>query len=574
VLAIALSLSTSAMALSLQVELEGVEGQQEENVHALLGIYQERNDENLTVPRLLALHRRAPEQIREALAPFGLYRVEIDDSLTQPDGEGGRWVARYEIDPGAPVKIGSVDYRVTGPGADNPAFPKQFPMQSGDVLLHTAYEQAKGDITRAASSGGYIDAELVRHVVLIDPVAYEAHIEFHLDTGPRYYLGQVTFEQDLLADKYLNKFVNFQPGAIYDPDLLLALQGRLIGMEYFSEVEIVPLKDQAGADRQVPIEVVAKRNKANKYRVGVGFATDVGPRFSLDYRRRYIGRFGHKLRAEMEIAPVTQSLVAEYRIPVRNPVSDYIMIRPEMYAFDTATRQGTLFKVGAVHSVATPGGWRRNLGIDYRYEDYEVADEDRDSFNGLVPHASWSRVVADDPINTKNGWRLKFLLQGTAENVLSETSYLSGNASGKLIRTLGEGNRFITRANLGVIWAAGITDVPASQRFFAGGDNSIRGWALDGLGPRDPETGRVVGGRYLAVGSLEYERKVHGPWSAAVFTDFGNAFDPDYSADWEQSAGLGLRFATPIGPVRLDVAYALTKDPGGFRLHFGLGPDL
>jgi translocation and assembly module TamA len=319
---------------------------------------------------------------------------------------------------------------------------------------------------------------------------------------------------------------------------------------------------------------VAERNKANKYRVGVGYATDLGPRFSLDYRRRYIGRRGHKLKTEIEIAPVTQSFVAEYRIPVRDPVSDYVQIRPEVYSFDTASRQGTLFKLGALQSVLTPSGWRRNLGLDYRYEDYEVADDDSDSFNGLVPNASWSRVVADDPINTKNGHRIRLLLQGTARNVLSETSYLSGSLSYKAIRTLGSGNRFIGRANVGATWASSVQDVPASQRFFAGGDNSIRGWGLDALGPRDPQTGSIIGGRYLAVGSLEYQRSIKGPWSGAVFTDFGNAFDPDYNADWEQSAGLGLRFATPIGPVRLDVAYAITKEPAGFRLHVGLGPDL
>jgi translocation and assembly module TamA len=183
-------------------------------------------------------------------------------------------------------------------------------------------------------------------------------------------------------------------------------------------------------------------------------------------------------------------------------------------------------------------------------------------------------VVADDPINTRNGHRLKLVVRGTARNVLSETSYLSGEASAKWIKTLGAGNRFITRADLGATWAAHIEDVPASRRFFAGGDNSIRGFGLDALGPRDPDTGSVVGGRYLAVGSLEYERRVQGPWSAAVFTDFGNAFDPGFDADWEQSVGAGVRFATPIGPVRLDLAYALTKDPAGFRLHFGLGPDL
>ena len=570
----ALLISPPATALSLSVEVSGLEGQQEKNVLALLAIHQEQSDSELTVPRLLALYRRAPEQIRDALAPFGLYRVEIEDRLVRPDDPDGRWVASFRIDPGEPVKIASVDYRITGPGASNPAFPKAFPMQPGDTLLHAGYEKAKGEITTIASAQGYLDADLMRHVVLIDPVAYDAHIDFHLETGPRWYLGPVSFEQDLLAEDYLEKFVDFAPGEVYDPDVLLGLQGRLIGTEYYSNIEIVPLKDQAGADRRVPIRVVAERNKANKYRVGVGFATDLGPRFSLDYRRRYIGPRGHKLKTELEIAPVTQSFVAEYRIPFRDPVSDYLQIRPEVYSFDTASRQGTLVKVGALHSVVTPGGWRRNLGVDYRYEDYEVAEDDSDSFSGLVPHASWSRVVADDPINTNNGYRLKMLLQGTAQNVLSETSYLSGSLNYKAIRTLGAGNRFIGRMDLGATWAAGIRDVPASQRFFAGGDNSIRGWGLDALGPRDPDTGEVIGGRYLAVGSLEYQRSIKGPWSGAVFTDFGNAFDPDSSADWEQSAGVGLRFATPIGPVRVDVAYAITKDPAGFRLHVGLGPDL
>ncbi|WP_295538934.1 autotransporter assembly complex family protein [uncultured Thiohalocapsa sp.] len=569
-----LLLPPAAHALSLKVEVSGVAGQHRSNVLALLAIHQEQQSSTLTVARLLALYRRAPEQIRDALAPFGLYRVQVDDRLERPDDPNGRWVARFRIDPGEPVTIGSVDYRITGPGAENPAFPPVFPMQTGDVLLHADYDRAKGEITTIASEQGYLDAALVRHVVLIDPVAYEAHIEFHLETGPRWYFGPVSFRQDLLADEYLEKFVDFAPGDVYDPDVLLGLQGRLIGMEYYRNIEIVPLKDEAGADRRVPIRVVAERNKANKYRVGVGFATDQGPRFSLDYRRRYIGPRGHKLKAELEIAPVTQSLVAEYRIPFRNPVADYVQLRPEIYAFDTASRQGTLFKVGALQSVVTPGGWRRNLGLEYRYEDYRVAEADSDSFTGLVPHASWSRVVADDPINTKDGYRLKMLLQGTARNVLSETSYLSGSANYKAIRSLGVDNRFIGRMNLGATWATSIRDVPASQRFFAGGDTSIRGWGLDALGPRDPQTGQVVGGRFLAVGSLEYQRTIKGPWSGVVFTDFGNAFDPDYNADWEQSAGLGLRFGTPIGPVRVDVAYAITKEPAGFRLHLGLGPDL
>jgi len=563
-----------ASGLALDVEVTGLEGQRRDNVLALLGIYQERKDESMTPQRLRALYRRAPEQIREALAPFGLYRVEIDSSLSEPETAEGTWVARFAVDPGEPVEIGRIDYRITGPGADNPRFPARFPMQVGDALIHSEYEKAKNRIVNAASEEGYLFADLARHQVLIDPVAYEAIIAFHLETGEQYYLGKVRFDQDLLTDGFLQKYVSFEPGVVYNPERLLQLQGRLIATEYFDNVEIRPQREQVGPNRRVPIDVIATRNKPNVYRVGVGYATDVGPRVSLDYRRRYIGRHGHYGKAEIEISQVEQSLVGEYRIPVRNPVRDYFVIRPEFYAFDTATREGDLFKLSVAQSIENAHGWRRIIGLDYRYEDYSVASSDDDSFNGLVPNISWAKVEADDPINTRNGYRAKIALQGTAKDLLSGSSWLSGTLDYKLIKSLGEDMRFIGRSELGAIWANSISEVPATQRFFAGGDNSIRGWAFDVLGPDEPGESTTVGGRFLAVGSLELERRIVGNWGAAVFTDFGNAFDPDYEQEWEQSVGVGVRYGTPIGPVRVDLAYALTKDPAGFRLHFSLGPDL
>jgi translocation and assembly module TamA len=236
----------------------------------------------------------------------------------------------------------------------------------------------------------------------------------------------------------------------------------------------------------------------------------------LEYQRRYIGRRGHKLKSEISVSQPLQSVVAEYRIPFRNPVRDYILIRPEYFAYDTTSRQGTTFKLTGAHSVVTSGGWRRNISLDYRYEDYEVAESDSDTFNGLVPNISWSKTDADDPLNTRNGYRLKYFLQGTAAG-LAQTSWLGGSVSYKAIKSFGEQFRLIGRADLGAIWASSLEDVPGSQRFFAGGDQSIRGWALDALGPQDPDTGQTVGGRYLAVGSLEWNarsREIGAPRSS------------------------------------------------------------
>ena len=574
--------TADAWALSLEVKVEGLQGKQRENVLALLAIYQERKDPDLGVPRLLALHHLAPDQIREALAPFGLYRVEVKDALSEPADPNGTWVATYRVDPGPPVKVGAIDYQVTGPGADNPAFPKEFPMKVGDILLHADYEKAKSDLRYKAASEGYLDYQLVQHQVLIDPVDYDAIVRIHLDTGPKYYLGEVRFKQDLLDDALLHRYVHFKPGDTYDPDRLLGLQSRLLGTEYFDEIEVNPLKDEAGEGLTVPIEVVAHRNKPNKYRAGVGYATDTGPRISLDWRRRYWNRWGHKSRTELTLSPGYSNWNFDYRIPIRNPMTDYLSIKPEVTYYDTATNKGWINTLQFARSIVTPSRWRQTIGIDYRYEDYTINDVESSTANELMPYITWAKTVTDDPIYTKKGYRIKYGILGTTDVLISPASYLSATMDFKWIRAFWEDYRFIVRSDLGMTWADSVDDLPASRRFYAGGDNSIRGWGWDVLGPLDPVTDEAVGGRYLAVGSLELERRIIGPWSAAVFTDFGNAFDPAYAAKYNQSVGVGLRWLSPIGQIRVDVAFALTKDDWWehregippTRLHIIIGPDL
>lgn len=570
-----------ALALTLEVKVTGLAGEQEANVLALLAIYQEREETELSAARIEALHRIAPDQIRDALAPFGLYRVVVTDRLERPTDPNGTWIATYAVEPGPAVRIGAVDYQVIGEGAADPVFPKTFPMKVGDVLLHAQYEAAKTDLRYRASSAGYLGYELERHRVLVDLASYEAIIEFHLNTGRRHYIGEIQFNQDLLNESFIRRFVDFEPGVVYDPDLLLGLQSRLLGSEYFSDVEIVPHRDPTGEDVVVPIEVIATRNLPNKYRVGLGVATDTGPRFSADWRRRYVNEWGHRFRTELQVSPALSQWNLDYRIPIQDPTRDYVVIKPQSHYYDLDTKQGWLHNVQVAHSTLTASGWRRTAGVDFSYEDFEINAGNALESIALIPSIYWSKTVADDPINTNRGYRLRYGVAGTLGGVIAQGSFLSGALQLKWIRRFAEEYRFITRTDLGATLAENLDDVPVSRRFYAGGDNSIRGWGFDALSPRDPETGDPVGGRYLAVGSLELERRVKGPWSAAVFTDFGNAFDPDDEQDYAQSVGLGVRWASPIGPVRIDLAFALTKDDDDTdtglppaRLHFVIGPDL
>ncbi|WP_246172989.1 autotransporter assembly complex protein TamA [Thermochromatium tepidum] len=577
-LALGLLGAAPSEAIELEVRVEGLQGELEANVLAFLSIHNERAETDLTAARIEALHRRAPDQIRTALAPFGFYRVKIEDRLEPPAAASGTWRAYYRIEPGEPVRIARVDYRITGEGATDPVFPKTFPMKVGDVLLHAVYEQAKSDLRHAATSAGYLDYRLDRHQVLIDLQAYEAQVFFYLETGPQYRLGAVRFKQDLLDEGLLRRYVHFKPGEVYNPDVLLGLQGRLLSSEYYSDIEIIPLKDEVDADNRVPIEVVAQRNKANEYRIGLGFATDVGPRLTLDYRRRYLTSQGDKLRTELNLSPALSQWDLDYRLPIQDPTRDYILVKPVVAYYDKAIFQGWAHSLQVAHSTLSPGGWRRNLGLDYSYEDLSLNEAPLEATSELALSVSWSKTVADDPILTNDGYRITYSLVGSVQGLISEASYLSGQVRFKWVRRFAPNYRLLTRADLGATWAERVTDLPAGRRFYAGGDSSIRGWGFDALGPNDPKTDDTLGGRYLAVGSLELERRLQGRWSAAVFTDFGNAFDPDYSQELAQSVGLGLRWASPIGQVRFDLAFAVSKDADAgippARLHIVIGPDL
>jgi translocation and assembly module TamA len=115
-------------------------------------------------------------------------------------------------------------------------------------------------------------------------------------------------------------------------------------------------------------------------------------------------------------------------------------------------------------------------------------------------------------------------------------------------------------------------NLPATLRFYAGGDQSVRGYAYNSLGPLD-SLGSVAGGKYLLVGSIEYEHRLFEKWSAATFYDVGNAYNSS-SEDFKEGAGVGLRWRSPIGPLRVDVSWALSLEEHPWRFHLVVGPDL
>lgn len=563
--------ASASPTLSLEVQVEGIEGDLRKNVLALLGIYQERSRENLLVSRIKRLHAAAPEQIGKALEPFGYYGVVVSSDLSRAKGQDTVvWQATYKVEPGPALPVARVDYQLTGEGRHDDAFPAEFGLRVGDPVGHAAWEKAKAALVNIAAEQGYLDAEMQRSEVRVDLDAYEASVTVRFDTGPRYYFGPVRFDQDILDPEFLQRYVRFKPGDPYDYEQVLALQGDLLDAEYFKQVEMAPALDQA-EDRRVPLDVRAVPNKPNVYRFGAGFATDTGPRVSFDYTRRRIGTKGHRLVTGLSLSPTISRLGLDYVIPLSRPATDSLSFAPEIVYYDTASRQGNAYGFQLAHAKALQR-WRRVVGVEYIFEDFEIAD-DSSSGTELVPSVSWSQTVSDAPLDTKRGHTAKFTVRGSVEGLVSNVSYLQGALSGKLIRSFAGDFRFLARAEVGATLTETVLDMPGSRRFFAGGDNSVRGYRFDSLGPRD-EDDNVVGGRYLGVASLEVDRKVTGKWSVAAFYDLGNAFDPDLENEVAQAVGLGIRWRSPIGPVRVDLAYPLSDTGDEQYFHIVVGPEL
>jgi translocation and assembly module TamA len=189
-----------------------------------------------------------------------------------------------------------------------------------------------------------------------------------------------------------------------------------------------------------------------------------------------------------------------------------------------------------------------------------------------MPGIGWRRTRADNEIRPQRGSRLSFEVRAAADQLGSDTSFLQAIAGGKWVWSLPSAARILVRAELGLTEERAFADLPPSVRFFAGGDNSVRGYDFEALGPTDAD-GKVVGGSSLVVGSIEYERPLVGRWALALFVDSGNAF-ADANFEPRTGAGLGVRWQSPLGPIRVDVAHPFDDPTTRWRLHVTLGPDL
>ncbi|WP_444756533.1 autotransporter assembly complex protein TamA [Pseudomonas sp. A014] len=541
------------------------------NIEGYIGSLGDRDEE-----ALLRFSRGAEEQARKAAQALGYYQAQIDTEVKPPSKADQPVQLIIRVDPGEPVRLRNVTVRIEGPASEMKAFriPDSKALRPGEQLNHGVYEDAKRLIQNQASRYGFFDGRFSRQRLAVDPQAGVADIELVYQSGPRYRLGKVTFGGDApLDDDLLQRMVGFKPGTPYDSELVAELNNDLQSSGYFEGVR-VDAAPTAAVDDVVPVDVRLDTRKPRTLGLGLGFSTDVGPRGKANWTRHWVNPQGHSYGWETELSAPRQNVGLWYDIPLDPPLTDKLRFaggyqNEEIAGTDTLSK---LLTVGPEWHSKLPSGWQRVISLKYQREEYRLGDDSGLS-NLLMPGVSFSYLRSDNRIDPHNGYRLQFDLQAAKEGLGSDTNLVHGNVLLKGLTTLGQNHRFLGRVQFGGSATNGYQqNVPPSLRFFAGGDQSVRGYDYQTLSPKNNKGDRI-GGRYLVAGSAEYQYSLTEKWRVATFIDQGNSFNSLELPSLKTGVGIGVRWVSPVGPLRLDLARALDDD-GGIRLHFSMGPEL
>lgn len=566
----------------VQVVVDGVDAPLHAAVMAGVSVseYANRPTTDTQVRRLLA---RAPEQVRAALEPYGYYEAQTTGAMV-PIGKD--WRVTLHVVPGTPVRVTTVDVALAPAAATLPGIRRarrQIERLRGQILNHGTYDAARDALGAQLTASGFLDARLTTHRVEVTRASHSAVISLAWEVGTRYRYGQVHFAGSQFKPGFLERYVPFKPGDYFDQDQLLALQQALNGADYFAVVNVLPDVDGARAGT-VDIKVELAPAKRSIYTGGPFIGTDTGLGVRAGMERRWVNRHGHKWKNELVVAQKLKTLSTLYAIPLPGDHQRSYNLGANFRDADTTTSQSrTLELVG--NESRQWHGWTRTVGVHALAGTFTVGKRGRepDDTPGIergrstlwFAEGSLVRKQADNPTFVRDGWSLTLAARSTLGPLLSDASFSQLTADAKWIHAFGarHRNRLIVRGSAGSTWTSNFSALPPQLRFFAGGDRSVRGYGYQSIGPRNADD-RVIGGQNLLVASTEVEHYFTRNWGMAAFVDAGNAFSgTDYRP--RLGAGLGVRWRSPVGMVRVDLGTPLHDDQArGIRLHLVIGPDL
>ncbi len=555
---------------------------------------------DLSRAELEQLLQGVPANVRELLGTQGYFAPDIEVLASEPAAStaahGGPRRITVVVDPGPATRVASVELLVQGAGATQPEaaaqrerFQNSWTLRAGQPFSQAAWDAAKNQALRLWTERRYPTARVAESRATIDPERQEASLRLVLDTGPAVRFGEVsvTGEQRYPTDavQRLVRLGGLRTGDDYDLAVLQAAQQRVSDSGYYRSVFLRVDVDAASAQADltqdtdtpfaVPVTAQVREARLQRLVLGVGASTDAGARLSLEHTHRLLPGLGWQAQTALQLQQRNSSASTEWASPLDDKGWRWV-------AGAGAQRDDDDPRV--ITSQRLRFGQSQESGLLDRsfFLQLDRAREFDGQINlptegSVTANYAWTRRRFNDTLFPDRGYGLAVELG--VGYTLSQEREPFGRVRARWqnylpVATQSERpSRVALRLEGGAVLARPDTPVPATQRFLTGGDNAVRGYALRDIGVPQA-TGGVAPGRYLAVGSVEWQRPLwrngeRTDWESTLFVDAGAVADEVRDLKAQVGVGMGLRYNSPVGPLQVDLAYGLEQRR--WRLHLNVG---
>lgn len=548
--------------------------------------YRDVND--LSDSELARLLTAAEQDARELVATLGYFSPAIRFEQTPAKNEVGTRMLQLHVAPGEPTLVTDTAVEFQGPIAGDAASHQQrqqieanWPLRPGMRFTQAGWDSAKQQALRQLVTQRYPTGQLAASLADIDPVGHRAHLSVTLDSGPAYRLGPLVVGGTQRYDAELvTRLALLSPGADYQQAQLVQAQQRLTDSGYFDSA-VVTL-DTQGDPQAAPVQVQVHEAPLQKLVFGLGASTDSGPRLSLEHTHHQMPGIGWRAVSKFRLDRDTRSLGTELTAPP--DAGNWRWVTAAQW------QHQQLGSFGVTSQSLRGGRSQRGDRIDRSYFlQYDRADT---ATSDAAAPAVTSSLTANYTFTVRNfdsvpfpsrGWGVGVEVGGgttlgAQHDLYSRvlTRWLGyrplGSRSADTLASARAG-RLVLRAEAGAVFARDAIEVPSTQLFLSGGDSSVRGYDFHHIGVTLPD-GKTTAGRYLTVGSLEWQRPIVRDgrltdWESTVFIDAGAVADKPAELNAKVGVGVGARWKSPVGPLQIDLAYGVATQR--VRLHLNVG---
>lgn len=500
-------------------------------------------------------------QVAKALYPYGYFKpsISIDNATHQ---------LNIYIKPGPQLHITSLNIRIVGEGAQNPEIQhalRNLPIKIGQPFDTVLYNDAKDTLSNCAEHLGYLRVAFDTSQLLIDQSRYTADITWILNTGPRFYFGQVRFDPTYISPELLHRYVPFNFGQPYSTDQVLQLNSNLASSSYFSVVNVKP---NITTNQFVPVEINLQPTQRIQYSVGMGYGTDTGARGRLGLNVIPVNRSGHKFKAIAQGSVEQNTVQGQYIIPGANPLNDNYNINGGLTNLHYNAGRSNSIQMGLAQQHLTTT-FQRTLSLNGLNERYNYTGFPTTTETVLFPKAMFTWSKTTDVLFSPSGYKITVNGLAASKALLSQVSLLQASVDARAAMTFDTiRTRFYFHTIQSVTAISNIYQLPLSLAQLLGGAENLKGYSFNSIGP----------GKIASYGGLEIQKETVNKLYVLGFMDAGDVYNPILKK-YQYDAGVGIMWASPVGPIKIAVAQAITHNFERIPNHspklvVNMGPDL